>query len=146
MELNVLSDKIGTTKNDARITKIGAILRKTSLDELPQLYNVFKGDMSFVGPRPLLKEYLSEYDEFQRKRHSVLPGLTGLAQVNGRNFLDWIPRLKLDVEYVNTVSLKVDFSILIKTIYKVVASKDISVDATKSQPYLDELRKNQVIN
>lgn len=152
---NIIKFKTMTDKKDSngkllpdsdRITSIGTFVRKASIDEIPQLFNVLKGDMSIIGPRPLLPQYLPYYTAEEQKRHNVKPGITGLAQVNGRNFLDWIPRLKLDVEYVNTVSLKVDFSILIKTIYKVVASKDISVDATKSQPYLDELRKNQVIN
>ncbi|TNJ46472.1 sugar transferase [Tamlana fucoidanivorans] len=137
------TDANGNLLPDAdRLTAIGKIVRKTSIDEIPQLFNVLKGDMSIIGPRPLLPQYLPYYTEEERKRHWVKPGITGLAQVNGRNFLDWEPRLKLDVEYVKTVSFKVDLSIFLKTIYKVLASKDIAVDATKSQPYLDELRKN----
>ncbi len=128
-----------------RLTSIGKIVRKTSIDEIPQLFNVIKGDMSIIGPRPLLPQYLPYYTDKERQRHQVRPGITGLAQVNGRNFLDWEPRLQFDVQYVNTVSLKVDFDIFLKTIYKVLASKDIAVDATKSQPYLDELRRSQEV-
>jgi lipopolysaccharide/colanic/teichoic acid biosynthesis glycosyltransferase len=147
---NIIKFKTMTDKTDSdghllpdsdRITSIGKIVRKSSIDEIPQLFNVLKGDMSIIGPRPLLPQYLPYYTKEERKRHNVRPGITGLAQVNGRNFLDWEPRLKLDVEYINTVSFKVDFNIFLKTIYKVLASKDISVDATKSQPYLDELRR-----
>ncbi|MCL4138776.1 UNVERIFIED_CONTAM: hypothetical protein GTU68_030954 [Idotea baltica] len=137
------TDSNGKLLPDAdRLTSVGKIVRKTSIDEIPQLFNVLKGDMSIIGPRPLLPQYLPYYTKEESKRHLVRPGITGLAQVNGRNFLDWDPRLKLDVEYVNTVSLKVDFNIFIKTVYKVLASKDIAVDATQAQPYLDELRKN----
>lgn len=128
-----------------RLTTIGKIIRKTSIDEIPQLFNVLKGDMSIIGPRPLLPQYLPYYTKEESKRHLVRPGITGLAQVNGRNFLDWIPRLKLDVEYVNTASLKVDLNIFFKTVYKVLGSKDIAIDATQAQPYLDELRKDDLI-
>ena len=152
---NIIKFKTMTDKTDSdgkllpdsdRLTAIGIFVRKASIDEIPQLFNVLKGDMSIIGPRPLLPQYLPYYTEEERKRHQVKPGITGLAQVNGRNYLDWIPRLKLDVEYVNTVSFKVDFNILIQTIYKVLASKDVAIDATKSQPYLDELRREQTNN
>jgi lipopolysaccharide/colanic/teichoic acid biosynthesis glycosyltransferase len=136
------TDGSGTLLSDSeRLTSIGKIVRKSSIDEIPQLFNVLKGDMSIIGPRPLLPQYLPYYTEAEQKRHDVKPGITGLAQVNGRNFLDWDDKLKLDVQYVNTVSFQNDFKIFIKTIYKVIARKDISVDATISQPYLDELRK-----
>ncbi len=149
---NIIKFKTMTDKKDSngnllpdsdRITSIGKIIRKTSIDEIPQLFNVLKGDMSIIGPRPLLPRYLPYYTNEERKRHHVKPGITGLAQVNGRNFIDWEPRLKLDVKYVDTVSLKVDFNIFLKTIYKVLASEDVAVDATKSQPYLDELRRKE---
>jgi len=152
---NIIKFKTMTDKTDSdgkllpdsdRLTAIGIFVRKASIDEIPQLFNVLKGDMSIIGPRPLLPQYLPYYTEEERKRHHVKPGITGLAQVNGRNYLDWIPRLKLDVEYVNTVSFKVDFNILMQTIYKVLASKDVAIDATKSQPYLDELRREQTNN
>ncbi|WP_418603865.1 sugar transferase [Hwangdonia sp.] len=152
---NIIKFKTMTDKTDSegkllpdsdRLTSIGMFVRKASIDEIPQLFNVIKGDMSIIGPRPLLPQYLPYYTKEERKRHHVKPGITGLAQVNGRNYLDWVPRLKLDVEYVNTVSFKVDFNILMKTIYKVLASKDVAIDATKSQPYLDELRRGQINN
>ena len=147
---NIIKFKTMTDKTDSegnllsdsdRLTPIGKFVRRASIDEIPQLFNVLKGDMSIIGPRPLLPQYLPFYTAQERLRHSVRPGITGLAQVNGRNYLDWDPRLKLDVEYVENISLILDFNILLKTIYKVVASKDIATDATKAQPYLDDLRK-----
>ncbi|NJX15167.1 sugar transferase [Tamlana crocina] len=144
--MNDKKDANGNLLSDSeRLTRVGLIVRKASIDEIPQLFNVLKGDMSIIGPRPLLPRYLPYYTKEERLRHDVRPGITGLAQVNGRNFLDWEPRLKLDVEYVRTVSLKTDLKILVKTIYKVLASKDIATDATKAQPYLDELRKNSTL-
>jgi lipopolysaccharide/colanic/teichoic acid biosynthesis glycosyltransferase len=150
---NIIKFKTMTDKKDAngkllpdaeRLTTIGKFVRKASIDEIPQLFNVLKGDMSIIGPRPLLPEYLPYYTPTEKIRHQVRPGITGLAQVNGRNFLEWDPRLKLDVEYVENISLKLDAHILMKTVYKVLASKDIATDATKSQPYLNELRKNEL--
>lgn len=152
---NIIKFKTMTDKKDAngkllpdsqRLTTIGKFVRKASIDEIPQLFNVLKGDMSIIGPRPLLPEYLPYYTTTEKVRHQVRPGITGLAQVNGRNFLEWNPRLKLDVEYVENMSLKLDVHILMKTVYKVLASKDIATDATKSQPYLNELRKNDFKN
>jgi undecaprenyl phosphate N,N'-diacetylbacillosamine 1-phosphate transferase len=99
-----------------RTTKLGNILRKSSIDELPEIINIALGDMSFVGPRPLLKEYLPLYSNHQKKRHNVKPGLTGLAQVNGRNKLSWEDKFKYDLEYVNNVSFAMDCKILIKTV------------------------------
>ena len=110
-----------------RITKVGVFLRKTSLDELPQLLNVIKGDMSFIGPRPLLTRYLPYYTEREMTRHNVRPGITGLAQVNGRNFLNWKERLELDAEYVEKLSFTLDLTILVQTIIKVVRGSDIKV-------------------
>lgn len=109
-----------------RITKIGAFLRKYSLDELPQLLNVIKGDMSLIGPRPLLPEYLKLYSDKHKRRHQVRPGITGWAQVNGRNTIDWNTRLDLDVWYVDHLKLGLDLNILFKTIFKVFRAKDIS--------------------
>lgn len=102
-----------------RLTKFGKILRSTSLDELPELINVIKGDMSLVGPRPLLVEYLELYSDEQKKRHNVRPGITGWAQVNGRNSISWNEKLNLDVEYVKNLSLILDIKILFLTVYKV---------------------------
>ena len=113
-----------------RITFLGKIVRKLSLDELPQLWNVLKGEMSFVGPRPLLPEYVPLYSEEQNKRHEVLPGITGWAQVNGRNSLSWEKKFKLDVDYVNNQSLGLDLKILLMTILKVVKSEGVNVDET----------------
>jgi lipopolysaccharide/colanic/teichoic acid biosynthesis glycosyltransferase len=108
-----------------RITRFGRFLRSASIDELPQLINVLKGDMSFVGPRPLLMEYLNDYNEEQRKRHNVRPGITGLAQVNGRNKISWEEKFSYDIEYVKKMSLLLDFNILLKTVKKVLYNSDI---------------------
>lgn len=116
--------------DDERITKFGKFLRSTSLDELPELINIIKGDMSIVGPRPLLIEYLPLYNKEQKKRHNVRPGLTGLAQVNGRNNLDWEERFKEDVYYVENLSLIMDIKIILKTIIKVIKREDISEEET----------------
>jgi lipopolysaccharide/colanic/teichoic acid biosynthesis glycosyltransferase len=109
-----------------RLTIIGTFIRKTSLDELPQLINVLKGDMSIIGPRPLLPEYLLLYNETQKKRHQVKPGITGIAQVNGRNAISWEEKFKLDVEYVENLSFFLDIKILFLTINKVLISQGIS--------------------
>lgn len=109
-----------------RITPLGKTIRKLSLDELPQLWNVVLGEMSFVGPRPLLPEYLSLYSEEQNKRHQVKPGITGWAQVNGRNALSWQEKFKLDVYYRENQSFFMDLKILIKTVGKVILPKDIN--------------------
>lgn len=108
-----------------RITPFGGFVRKFSLDEIPQLINVFLGDMSLVGPRPLLVSYLPLYNEEQRKRHLVRPGITGLAQVNGRNAISWSEKFKYDVQYTETVSLPVDIKIILKTVKKVFISEGI---------------------
>lgn len=110
-----------------RITKIGAIVRKLSIDELPQLINVFKGDMSFIGPRPLLVEYLPWYTEREKLRHTVRPGITGWAQVNGRNNLCWDDKLALDVYYVEHLSFGMDCKVFFKTIFNVLSRKDVVV-------------------
>ncbi|QKX06862.1 sugar transferase [Aquimarina sp. TRL1] len=133
-EGNLLPDK-------DRLTTIGKFVRKTSLDEIPQLFNVLKGDMSFIGPRPLLIRYLPYYHENERKRHTVLPGITGLAQVSGRNVLAWDKRLALDVTYVENISFLLDVKIIISTVVKVIASKDVVVDPNSVIVDLDEYRK-----
>jgi sugar transferase EpsL len=120
-------DAQGTLLPDARrLTRLGAFLRATSLDELPELVNVLRGDMSLVGPRPLLMEYLPLYSPEQRRRHDVRPGVTGWAQVNGRNALTWREKFALDIEYVEHVSMGLDLRILILTIVSVVRSEGIS--------------------
>jgi len=118
-EGNLLSDEI-------RLTAVGKWVRKLSLDEVPQLLNVIKGDMSLVGPRPLLVEYLPLYNTEQRRRHTVRPGITGWAQVNGRNTVDWATKFKLDVFYVDNMSVAIDLKILWMTVVKVFMSEGIS--------------------
>lgn len=120
-------DKQGNLLPDEkRLTKVGKFVRKTSIDEIPQLINVLKGDMSLIGPRPLLPQYLSLYSERQRKRHEVKPGITGWAQVNGRNAISWTKKFEYDVWYVENLSLALDLSIILKTIKKVVISEGIN--------------------
>lgn len=114
--------------DEERLTKFGKILRSTSLDELPELINVIKGDMSLVGPRPLLVEYLELYSEEQNRRHDVRPGITGWAQVNGRNSIGWNEKLNLDVEYVDNLSFLLDIKILFLTVYKVFKRDGINQD------------------
>jgi len=109
-----------------RLTLFGKMLRSTSLDEMPELWNVIKGDMSIVGPRPLLTEYLPLYNEEQAKRHNVRPGMTGHAQVNGRNAISWEEKFKLDTWYVENQSTLLDFKIMFKTVHKVLAKDDIN--------------------
>ena len=126
----VLRDKNGNELSDFdRMTKIGNILRKTSIDELPQLFNIIKGEMSFIGPRPLLKEYLELYSPEQMRRHNVLPGISGWAQVNGRNTLTWDEKFAYDVYYVDHYSFKMDLKIFIKTIENVVSQDGINSDS-----------------
>jgi undecaprenyl phosphate N,N'-diacetylbacillosamine 1-phosphate transferase len=124
--------------NNLRITAIGRVLRKTSLDELPQLINVLKGDMSFIGPRPLFESYLPYYTVEEQIRHTVRPGISGWAQVNGRNLLNWDTKLSLDVYYVKHISFKLDLLIAAKTIINILSAKDVLVDETNQ--YLNEAR------
>lgn len=120
---NLLSD-------NERLTKFGKILRSTSLDELPEFFNILRGEMSLIGPRPLLPEYLPLYSGEQIKRHNVLPGLTGWAQINGRNSISWTEKFKLDVWYVENWSLKLDLKIFFLTIVKVIKREDINQEST----------------
>ena len=137
-------DKNGDLLPDAkRLTKLGSTLRRTSLDELPELVNILKGDMSFVGPRPLLVRYLPWYTEREKRRHEVRPGLTGLAQVSGRNFIGWDKRLDLDVRYADRITFLGDLRILIKTIHNVLCQEDVAVDTDTAEQYLDEERKSK---
>ena len=112
--------------DEERLTPFGAKLRSTSLDELPELFNVLKGEMSLVGPRPLLVEYLDLYSDEQKKRHNMRPGITGLAQVNGRNSISWSEKLSLDVEYVENFNLLLDMKILFMTVFKVFKKEGIN--------------------
>lgn len=126
---NLLSD-------GERLTKMGTFVRRTSLDEIPQLLNVIKGDMSLIGPRPLLVQYLNLYSSKQNRRHEVKPGITGWAQVNGRNAISWDKKFELDVWYVDNLSFGLDFKILLKTIQKVIKSEGITaVDSATIEPF-----------
>ncbi len=132
----------GKLINDAkRITKLGNFLRKSSLDELPELWCIFKGDMSFVGPRPLSQYYLQYYTDEEVRRHDVRPGLTGLAQINGRNAIDWETRFKYDIEYIDTLSFINDVKILLKTVGQVIRKEDILMRGEGEVGDLDEIRK-----
>ncbi len=130
-------DKHGNLLPDAqRLTGIGKFIRSTSLDEIPQLLNVIKGDMSIVGPRPLLPEYLTLYNDFQKQRHLVRPGITGYAQVNGRNAISWEKKFELDIYYVKKISFVLDCTILIKTFAKVFSRSDINAaDAVTTERF-----------
>lgn len=121
------TDKVGNLlSDDERLTPFGKMLRSASLDELPELWNIFKGDMSLVGPRPLLVKYLPLYNEEQRRRHDVRPGLTGWAQINGRNSISWQEKFTLDVWYVDNYSFLLDMKILLKTVEKVMSRDGIN--------------------
>jgi len=120
-------DKSGNLLPDEqRLKGIGKIIRKLSIDELPQLFNVLKGDMSFIGPRPLLIEYLPLYNKEQKRRHSIKPGITGLAQINGRNELSWQKKFEYDIEYVDNISFWLDLKILLLTVKKVVFKEGVN--------------------
>lgn len=139
LKFRTMTDAVDASGNvlrdEDRLTPFGRLLRRTSLDELPELWNVLKGDMSLVGPRPLLMEYLPLYSQEQNRRHEVRPGITGWAQVNGRNLLNWDERFKLDVWYVDHHSFLLDIKILIITIQKVIKREGISAngEATMSK-------------
>ena len=120
---NLLSD-------EKRLTRIGKFIRKTSLDEIPQFINVIKGNMSIVGPRPLLPEYLSLYSDFQKRRHEIKPGLTGWAQVNGRNAINWSEKFEYDVYYVDHISFLLDLKIILMTLYKSIKLEGINSSLT----------------
>lgn len=134
---NEMSGPMFKIKNDPRITKIGRFIRKTSIDELPQLLNVIKGDMSLVGPRPLLVDYLQYYNDEQIKRHNVLPGLTGWAQINGRNSITWSEKFKLDVWYVDNWSLWLDIKIFFLTFWKVIKREGINQSESVTMEYFN---------
>lgn len=137
-KLKTMNEKRGADgellEDRLRITRLGAFFRSASIDELPQLINVLKGDMSFVGPRPLLKEYLPLYNENQKQRHLVRPGITGLAQINGRNAISWEDKFNFDVNYVNDLSFALDLQILIKTVLKVFQRQGIQSGQEVTMP------------
>ncbi len=135
--MNDKKDSNGNLLPDSeRLTKIGSFVRKTSLDEIPQLINVIKGDMSLIGPRPLLTHYLGLYSDFQNRRHEVKPGITGWAQVNGRNGISWDKKFECDVWYVDNSSFLLDLKIIFKTIQKVLVSEGITAaDSSTIEPF-----------
>ena len=135
--MNDKKDSNGNLLSDAaRLTKIGSFVRKTSLDEIPQLLNVIIGHMSLIGPRPLLVQYLHLYSDIQKRRHEVRPGITGWAQVNGRNAISWDKKFELDVWYVDNLSFALDFKILLQTFQKVIKSEGITAaDAATIEPF-----------
>lgn len=127
--MNDKKDSLGNLLSDEkRMTQIGKFIRKTSLDEIPQLINVIKGDMSLIGPRPLLPEYLGLYNSDQRRRHEVRPGITGLAQVNGRNAISWEQKFHYDLSYVKNINFILDIKILVKTLQKVLKSDGVNTE------------------
>ena len=127
-----------------RLNKYGRFLRSTSLDELPELFNIFVGDMSLVGPRPLLKEYLPWYTKEEHRRHDVRPGLTGWAQVNGRNYLDWDHRFQKDVYYVDHVSFFFDLKVIFLTVKSVLSHSDVVEDSRLVEPNFAQQRREQL--
>lgn len=129
--------------DEERLTKFGQLLRSTSLDELPELINILKGDMSVIGPRPLLVQYLPYYTEIEKHRHDVRPGLSGLAQVNGRNIVKWDTRFIYDIEYIHKITFLGDSKIIVQTIKKVFAREDIAVNTNTVETYLDKERNGE---
>lgn len=143
---NQTDDKGNLLPDEIRLTKFGKFLRSTSLDELPELINILKGDMSFIGPRPLLVEYLDLYNEEQRKRHEVRPGLSGLAQINGRNAISWEEKFILDIDYVNNMSFILDVKIVFLTIKKVIIREGITSEtAATIEPFKGSKQKINVL-
>lgn len=144
IKFKTMTDELDADGNllpdEQRLTKVGKFVRSTSIDELPQLINVLKGDMALIGPRPLLVKYLPYYTEEEKIRHKVRPGISGWAQVNGRNTIGWDKKLAYDVEYVNNMSLLMDIKVILKTIENVLNRKDVVLQAV---PDLDEYRKNK---
>ena len=140
VKFKTMNDKKGSNgellSDEHRLTKVGSFVRKTSLDEIPQLINVLKGDMSIVGPRPLLTGYLHLYNDFQNRRHEVKPGITGWAQVNGRNAISWDKKFEYDVWYVDHLSFGLDIKVLFMTVLKVIKSDGINAaDAATIEPF-----------
>ena len=144
-KLRTMSEKKDKSGNllpdEERLTYLGKFLRTSSLDELPELVNVLKGEMSIVGPRPLLLEYLPYYSEFQRRRMEVKPGITGLAQVSGRNSISWEDKFKLDIYYIDNFSIILDLKILILTIFRVISQNGITTKENKAMPKFSETQK-----
>jgi lipopolysaccharide/colanic/teichoic acid biosynthesis glycosyltransferase len=146
-KFRTMTDRKGDDGNllpDAqRLTRLGAFLRKTSIDELPELINVLRGDMGLVGPRPLFMGYLPYYTKREHLRHTVRPGITGLSQINGRNYLQWDERLEMDVKYVENISFQQDVKIIFRTFFQVLKAKDVAVLPGTVSIYLSEYREKQ---
>lgn len=143
--MNSNTDRKGTLLSDSeRMLHCGKWIRKLSLDELPQIINILKGEMSFIGPRPLLLEYLAFYTEKEIKRHSVKPGISGWAQINGRNSLTWEERFALDLDYIDQLSFKLDTKIVLLTIKKVLSGSDVIEDESEELADFDVYRMNQM--
>jgi lipopolysaccharide/colanic/teichoic acid biosynthesis glycosyltransferase len=141
--MNDRKDASGKLLPDSkRLTSLGKFIRKTSLDEIPQLINVIKGDMSLIGPRPLLVDYLPLYNELQKRRHEVRPGITGWAQVNGRNAISWDQKFEYDTWYIDNISLALDIKILWRTVRKVFKSEGISQQGHATMPYFKGAKKS----
>lgn len=139
------TDKNGEFRSDEdRLTKFGKVLRSTSLDELPEIFNIIKGDMSIVGPRPLLIKYLPYYNERQHHRHDVRPGLSGYAQVNGRNAISWDEKFEMDLDYINRITFLGDVKIIVRTVFKVFKREDISpTDTVTMIGFIDYLKQKE---
>ena len=120
-----------------RLTPVGRFIRKTSIDELPQLFNILKGDMAFIGPRPLSPKYLPYFNEEEMHRHDVRPGMTGWAQVNGRTALDWSDRIRFDLEYVNKLTLWLDIKVFVLTVYKVFKHENVGLDKSGENSFFE---------
>lgn len=143
--MNNNTDKSGNLLPDhERLTALGSFIRKTSLDEIPQLINIIKGDMSLIGPRPLRTFYLPFYTKREQKRHHVRPGITGLAQISGRNFIDWDQRFAYDITYVDNLSFSLDLKIFYKTILKVIRGSDVSISNENVIDNFDVYRQKQI--
>jgi len=143
--MRVETEKEGRPLSDMeRLTKVGSFLRKTSIDELPQLINILRGEMSFIGPRPLLVQYLEHYTPEQMRRHEVTPGISGWAQVNGRNAISWEEKFRLDVWYVDHMSFMLDMKIFFMTIWNVLRKKGINHSENNTMPLFSENRKKYV--
>lgn len=140
--MKVETERDGRKLSDMeRMTKVGSVLRKTSIDELPQLFNIIKGEMSFIGPRPLLVEYLKYYSPKQMRRHEVTPGISGWAQVNGRNNTTWEERFKNDMWYVDNINFKLDFRIFFITIYNILSRKGINNSEDDTMPIFGDTNR-----
>ena len=135
--------KFRSMTNEKQITKIGKIIRRTSLDELPQLFNIIKGEMSFIGPRPWISDYYEYLTEEQKRRNDVLPGITGLAQANGRNGISVLKKIEYDIQYVNNIDFMLDVKIILKTIKTIFTEKNVDITEQGIKKEIEELRRER---